>query len=104
MDKYIVGMFSENGGSLLDEKRVKSGMSDVLRQIVAAVSFLPNLETECSFDVMVGVKRGSLKNSEEVDFETIKDHKISNAETVQLRSFTTGHHDVKASVEYKSDL
>jgi mitotic spindle assembly checkpoint protein MAD2 len=91
-----------NGNSLQDEKRVRSGMSDVLRQITASVAFLPQMEAECSFDVLIGLKRGTAKDDN--DFETIKDHKIANAECVQLRSFATGHHDVKASVEYKSEF
>lgn len=76
-------------------------MCDVIRQITACVAFLPQLERECSFDVLVGLKHGTEIN--EVDLETIKDMKIENAERVQLRSFATGHHDVQTCVEYKMD-
>uniref|UniRef100_A0A914YWC2 HORMA domain-containing protein n=1 Tax=Panagrolaimus superbus TaxID=310955 RepID=A0A914YWC2_9BILA len=92
----------ENSNSLMDEKRVRGGMANVLRQITAAVAFLPHMEAECSFDVLIGLKRGT--GTADNDFEATKDQKIQNAECVPLRSFATGHHDVKASVEYKSEF
>lgn len=76
-------------------------MCDVIRQITACVSFLPLLDRDCSFDVLIGLKHGT--EVDEVGLESIQDLKIKDAERVQLRSFGTGHHDVKTCVEYKLD-
>lgn len=76
-------------------------MADVIRQITACVSFLPLLERECTFDVLIGLKQGT--ECSEVGLESIQDMKIKNAEKVQLRSFATGFHDVQTCVEYKMD-
>ncbi|KAI6174151.1 HORMA domain protein [Aphelenchoides besseyi] len=83
------------------EKRIKHEISDVLRQITAAVSFLPLLETECAFDVLVYTRKGAKLTN---DWANSTARNIENAEEVQLRSFSTKVHDVKTKVQYKADL
>ncbi|VDO74892.1 unnamed protein product [Heligmosomoides polygyrus] len=43
----------ENSTRQKDEKKIKQEMSDVIRQITASVTFLPLLEEQCSFDVLI---------------------------------------------------
>ena len=72
-----------------DEKKIKSEIRDVIRQITASVTFLPLLDCICSFDILIYTHKN-------VDVpETWGDSDaciIQNSEEVKLRSFSTGIH------------
>lgn len=70
-------------------------------QITAAVSFLPLLEEECAFDVLIyTVKSAKLSN----DWADTTACNIKDPEEVQLRSFNTKIHQLHTKVQYKADL
>uniref|UniRef100_A0A1I8ALR8 Mitotic spindle assembly checkpoint protein MAD2A n=1 Tax=Steinernema glaseri TaxID=37863 RepID=A0A1I8ALR8_9BILA len=84
----------------VDEAKIRMGMADVIRQITASITFLPLLEKECSFDVLIY----TFKNTEApVDWSDSDACLVKDGEQVKLRSFSTGVHDVQAQVTYKTD-
>ncbi|XP_077399634.1 mitotic spindle assembly checkpoint protein MAD2A [Vanacampus margaritifer] len=70
----------------------------VLRQITASVTFLPLLETPCSFNLLIYTDK-DLAIPEQ--WEESGPHRISQPEEVHLRSFTTSIHKVCSLVTYK---
>lgn len=91
----------ENSTRQKDEKKIKQEMSDVIRQITASVTFLPLLETACSFDVLIYTGKDTEAPKDWTDSGACL---IENAEQVQLRSFSTSVHNVQTAVQYKPDL
>ncbi|XP_055551573.1 mitotic spindle assembly checkpoint protein MAD2A [Wyeomyia smithii] len=79
-------------------KKIQAEIRDVLRQIAATISYLPLLECICTFDVLIH----TVKNCDipEKWNETDEVH-IPNAQTVQLKSFSTGLQKVDTIVNYK---
>ncbi|VDP11352.1 unnamed protein product [Onchocerca flexuosa] len=90
--------FSENSTRQKDEKKIRQEMADVIRQITASVTFLPLLETQCSFDVLIYT--GKETDTPE-DWTESSACVINDAEQVQLRSFSTAVHSVHTKVSYK---
>ena len=84
-----------------DEKKIKSEIRDVIRQITASVTFLPLLDCLCSFDILIYTHSNT-----EVPLQWGESDPcyISNSEEVKLRSFSTAVHKVEAAVSYKADL
>ncbi|KAK7112899.1 mitotic spindle assembly checkpoint protein MAD2A-like [Littorina saxatilis] len=80
------------------EKEVKEEIKSIIRQITATVTFLPLLESVCSFDVLIYTDKDA-----EVPFNWGESgpHFITNSEEVRLRSFTTTIHKVDAMVAFK---
>lgn len=76
-----------------------SEIQAIIRQITASVSFLPILEEQCAFDLLVYTDKNSEVPAlwEESDPRYIKD-----STEVRLRSFTTKVHKVDAMVAYKN--
>ena len=77
-----------------------SEIQAIIRQITASVSFLPLLQENCTFDMLIYTT-----NEAEIPStcgET--DPKfIANQQDVRLRSFTTKVHKVDAMVSYKGE-
>ncbi|CAG9532432.1 unnamed protein product [Cercopithifilaria johnstoni] len=90
----------QNSGSSTkeNERKIRLEMAEVMRQITASVSFLPLLETPCSFDVLIytGKEADTPENWAETSACLIR-----GAEQVQFRSFSTAVHSVHAKVCYK---
>ena len=81
-----------------DMKRIQNEIRDVMRQISATVSYLPLIESVCTFDVMIH----TLKNCDVPEsWNETGGIFIQNAQAVQLRSFSTGLHKVDTVVNYK---
>ncbi|BFZ17320.1 hypothetical protein BsWGS_20359 [Bradybaena similaris] len=80
------------------DKEIKEGIRAVIRQITASVTFLPLLESACSFDILVYTDKGL--EVPEAWGET-GPHFIANSEEVRLKSFSTSIHTVKAAVAFK---
>ncbi|RLN96417.1 hypothetical protein BBJ28_00002958 [Nothophytophthora sp. Chile5] len=80
-------------------KEIMAEIQAIIRQITASVSFLPLLEEQCAFDLLVYTDKNSEVPAlwEESDPRYIKD----SAE-VRLRSFSTRVHKVDAMVAYKN--
>lgn len=75
------------------KKEIMSEIQAIIRQITASVSFLPLLEEQCTFDLLVYTDKDSEVPAlwEESDPRFIKD-----STEVRLRSFTTKVRDKKA--------
>ncbi|GFO38384.1 mitotic spindle assembly checkpoint protein mad2a [Plakobranchus ocellatus] len=79
-------------------KEITSGIQAVIRQITASVTFLPLLDKECSFDVLVYTDKGL---EVPTSWGETGPHLIYNSEEVRLKSFSTTIHKVSAAVAFK---
>ncbi|KUF98899.1 E3 ubiquitin-protein ligase XBOS34 [Phytophthora nicotianae] len=88
-----------NAPASKSKKEIMAEIQAIIRQITASVSFLPILEEQCAFDLLVYTDKNSEVPAlwEESDPRYIKD----SAE-VRLRSFSTKVHKVDAMVAYKN--
>lgn len=79
-------------------KRIQQEIGSVMRQISATVSYLPLLDCICSFDILIH----TIKDCELPEkWNETNDVSIQNSQTVKLRSFSTGLHQVDTIVNYK---
>ncbi|MCJ1428420.1 Mitotic spindle checkpoint component mad2, partial [Sticta canariensis] len=76
---------------------IQREIQSIFRQITASVTFLPQLDAPCTFNVLVYADADSDVPMEWGDSDA-KD--IANAERVQLRGFSTGSHKVDTFVSY----
>ncbi|CAI5731859.1 unnamed protein product [Peronospora destructor] len=104
LERWAFEVHSENGtgDSAISSKSKKEIMAEIqaiIRQITASVSFLPLLEEQCAFDLLVYTDKNSEVPAlwEESDPRYIKD----SAE-VRLRSFSTKVHKIDAMVAYRN--
>ncbi|XP_068164505.1 mitotic spindle assembly checkpoint protein MAD2A [Antennarius striatus] len=79
-------------------KTIQDEIRSVIRQITATVTFLPLLETPCSFDLLIYTDKDVLVPDK---WEECGPQIINNSEEVRLRSFTTSIHKVNSMVAYK---
>ena len=80
------------------EKEIQEEIQAIFRQIIASVTFLPVLDGEYTFNVLVYADADSEVPVEWGDSDA---KEISNAEKVQLRSFSTNNHRVGTLVSYR---
>ncbi|KAB8073098.1 DNA-binding protein [Aspergillus leporis] len=80
------------------EKEIQEEIQAIFRQITASVTFLPVLDGDCTFNVLVYADADSEVPVEWGDSDA---KEIKNAEKVQLRSFTTNNHRVETLVSYR---
>lgn len=81
-----------------DLKKIQAEIRDVMRQIAATVSYLPLLECNCSFDVLIHTR----ENVEKPDgWGETSNVEIKDGQTVQLKTFSTGLQKVDTIVSYK---
>lgn len=79
-------------------KRIQQEIGSVMRQISATVSYLPLLDCICSFDILIHtIKDCQLPEK----WNETNEVTIQNSQTVKLRSFSTGLHQVDTVVNYK---
>lgn len=78
-------------------KEINGEIAAIMRQISASVTFLPLLETACSFDLLVYTAQGV---PVPVEWEESAPRYIDNAQHVQLRTVDTTLHKVETSVAY----
>ncbi|CAI5732706.1 unnamed protein product [Hyaloperonospora brassicae] len=105
VERWAFEVHAENGGTSgsatmsKSKKEIMAEIQAIIRQITASVSFLPLLEEQCAFDLLVYTDKNSEVPPmwEESDPRYIKD----SAE-VRLRSFSTKVHKVEAMVAYKN--
>ncbi|DBA04167.1 TPA: hypothetical protein N0F65_004275, partial [Lagenidium giganteum] len=89
---------TQSGAPAKPQKEIMSEIQAVIRQITASVSFLPLLQEQCTFDLLVYTD----KNSEVPPMWEQSDPRyIKNSQQVRLRSFSTKVHKVDAFVAYK---
>ncbi|EPS29286.1 Mitotic spindle checkpoint component mad2 [Penicillium oxalicum] len=80
------------------EKEIQEEIQSIFRQITASVTFLPVLDGDCTFNVLVYADADSDVPVEWGDSDA---KEIKNAEKVQLRSFSTNNHRVGTLVSYR---
>lgn len=88
----------ENINNNKDLKRIQMEIGSVMRQISATVSYLPLLDNICSFDILLQTKATTEVPEKWDETNPVS---IQNAQSVQLRSFSTGVHTVNTAVSYK---
>jgi len=79
-------------------KRIQQEIGSVMRQISATVSYLPLLDCICSFDVLIHTTKDCVIPEK---WNETNEVKIQNSQTVKLRSFSTGLHQMETIVNYK---
>lgn len=80
------------------EAEIQSEIQAIFRQITASVTFLPMLDGNCTFNVLVYADADSEVPMEWGDSDA---KEIKNGEKVQLRSFSTSNHRVDTLVSYR---
>jgi mitotic spindle assembly checkpoint protein MAD2 len=80
------------------EKEIQDEIQSIFRQITASVTFLPQLDGNCTFNVLVYADADSDVPLEWGDSDA---KEIENGEKVQLRSFSTSNHRVDTLVSYR---
>jgi mitotic spindle assembly checkpoint protein MAD2 len=80
------------------EQEIQSEIQALFRQITASVSFLPMLDGNCTFNVLVYADADSEVPLEWGDSDA---KEVKNAEKVMLRSFSTNSHRVDTVVSYR---
>lgn len=79
-------------------KRIQQEIGSVMRQISGTVTYLPLLDCICSFDVLIH----TIKDCQVPEkWDETGPVNIQNSQTVKLRSFSTGLHQVDTVVNYK---
>lgn len=91
----------KNPTSSKELKRIQQEIRDVMRQISATVSYLPLLDCICSFDVLIHTLKDCAVPEKWDEANPVF---IQNSQTVKLRSFSTGLHNVDTVVNYKMNL
>ncbi|KAJ4287501.1 Mitotic spindle checkpoint component mad2 [Collariella sp. IMI 366227] len=80
------------------EAEIQSEIAAIFRQITASVTFLPQLQGDCTFNVLVYADASSDVPVEWGDSDA---KEIVNGERVQLRGFSTQSHKVETLVSYR---
>jgi hypothetical protein len=80
------------------EAEIQAEIQSIFRQITASVTFLPMLDGNCTFNVLVYADADSEVPMEWGDSDA---KEIQNGEKVQLRSFSTSNHRVDTLVSYR---
>jgi hypothetical protein len=93
----IVSRATEQASEKTDQD-VQQEIQSIFRQITASITFLPMLDGNCTFNVLVYADQDSEVPLEWGDSDA-KD--IQDAEKVQLRSFSTNNHKVDTLVSYR---
>ncbi|KAL2261412.1 hypothetical protein VTK26DRAFT_4207 [Humicola hyalothermophila] len=80
------------------EAEIQAEIAAIFRQITASVTFLPQLQGDCTFNVLVYADADSEVPVEWGDSDA---KEIVNGERVQLRGFSTASHRVDTLVSYR---
>lgn len=80
------------------DEDVQKEIQALFRQITASVSFLPMLDGNCTFNVLVYADADSEVPLEWGDSDA---KEVKNAEKVMLRSFSTNNHRIDTVVSYR---
>lgn len=80
------------------EAEIQQEIQSLFRQITASVTFLPMLDGNCTFNVLVYADADSEVPLEWGDSDA---KEVKNAEKVMLRSFSTNSHKIDTLVSYR---
>jgi len=88
----------EANTSTKDESKIDSEIKAVIRQITASVSFLPLIDSPCSFEMLLYTDKDQLVS----DAWQLSDAKlVQNAVEMPFRDFSTGIHTVHSGVAFR---
>lgn len=90
---------ADEGASTKTEQEIQQEIQSLFRQITASVTFLPMLDGNCTFNVLVYADEDSEVPLEWGDSDA---KEVKNAEKVKLRSFSTNNHRIDTVVSYRS--
>ncbi|CAH8610377.1 unnamed protein product [Heterobilharzia americana] len=90
---------SSSGGKSLGQIQVE--IQNVIRQIVASNTFLPVLDTSCTFELLVYADREA---DVPTSWEETGPQFVVNSTEIKLRSISTTLHRVDHTVSFKSSL
>ncbi|XP_050072651.1 mitotic spindle assembly checkpoint protein MAD2A-like [Anopheles maculipalpis] len=85
--------------------KIQKEIRDIMRQILASISYLPCLEDRCIFDIKLHTKGDvfqEIPGMEEFHEEAIGSLEITDAQTVELQQFSTGLDKVETKVVYRT--
>ncbi|RKF59922.1 Mitotic spindle checkpoint component mad2 [Golovinomyces cichoracearum] len=91
----------KNNNLVLAEKteaEIQSEIQSIFRQITASVTFLPELQGNCTFNILV---YADMDSDVPIEWGDSDAKEIKNGEKVQLRSFSTSNHKVDTLVSYR---
>ena len=88
----------KQGSLMKSEKEIQNEIQAVIRQITASVTFLPILEHDCTFDVLVYTTKDVIPSTKWEDSDA---KLIIDGQNVRLRSFNTSVHRVDTLVSYR---
>lgn len=97
-DKENAGAGGDEAVQEKTEAQIQQEIQAIFRQITASVTFLPVLDGNCTFNVLVYADADSEVPVEWGDSDA---KEITNGEKVQLRSFSTNNHRVDTLVSYR---
>lgn len=80
------------------DEEVQKEIQALFRQITGSVTFLPMLDGNCTFNVLVYADADSEVPLEWGDSDA---KEVKNAEKVMLRSFSTNNHRIDTQVSYR---
>jgi len=80
------------------DKDIMTEIQAIMRQIAASVTFLPNIEEACTFDLLAYT---SIDSEVPAEWGESDARLINNPQIVKLRSVDTKVHHVEAMVAYK---
>lgn len=81
-----------------DVAAIQRGIRDVIRQVVSSITFLPVLESPCSFDLLVYCDN---EVSTPVGWDETTAKLVLDSEDMKLKSFTTSIHSVTPTISFK---
>lgn len=81
-----------------DLKQIQRGIQDVIRQVVSSITFLPILESSCSFDLLVYCDQ---EVATPAGWDETTGKLVIDSEDLRLKSFTTSIHSVVPTVSYR---
>ncbi|XP_053665680.1 mitotic spindle assembly checkpoint protein MAD2A-like [Anopheles marshallii] len=85
--------------------KIQSEIREVMRQIIATVSFLPCLEERCTFDIMLHTASNIFEEQPNMVSEYLEEDaasiEVKNAQTLRIKQFDTGLYKVETEVTYR---
>jgi mitotic spindle assembly checkpoint protein MAD2 len=101
-EQELTSSFKGDSGATVEtksEKEINAEISAIIRQITASVTFLPLIQEQCTFDLLVYTRKDLdvPEKWEESDPRFV----AKNAVDVRLRSFSTKLHKIEGLVSYQ---
>jgi mitotic spindle assembly checkpoint protein MAD2 len=97
-DVSVLDRASTGSSESKSSEEIQKEIQAIIRQITASVTFLPLMEDQCTFNVLVYADSDA---EVPVEWADSGPKNVENGEQVKLRSFSTDSHQVNTLVAYK---